>query len=68
MFDIEDGNIELTGLTISGGDGGTTDTGGIYQRFGTLTLENVVISNNKGSEGGGVVTREAPVAVRELDL
>ena len=53
MFRITDGNVWMSGLTIAGGVGDTDYyTGGIWQRFGALTLENMVFANNKGEDGG----------------
>jgi predicted outer membrane repeat protein len=65
MFRVTDGNVSISGLTIAGGAGNSNDySGGIRQRSGTLTLDNMVFANNKGVNGGAVFAQQAGVDVR----
>jgi hypothetical protein len=46
----------INGLTITGGNAGASEGGGIRQDSGsTLTLSDVTVSGNRGNYGGGVV-------------
>ena len=56
VFEVKKGDVSLSGLTIT--QGSTWDTGGaaIYQRSGDVTLEHMVLTENKvtqGAKGGG---------------
>jgi CSLREA domain-containing protein len=54
VFKINSGKtVTLTGFTVTGGSV-VGSGGGILNDHGTLTLNNMTISGNAGSEGGGV--------------
>jgi hypothetical protein len=44
----------VAGLTISNGDAGQQDSGGILNDHATLTIQSCVVQNNFGENGGGV--------------
>ena len=50
--------VELEGLTITGGNAGTSQGGGITNA-GDLTLTDCLITGNRAAEGGGIVTTGA---------
>jgi len=55
VFNISAGALVINDLTISGGNPGSSNGGGIFN-FGTLTLNSVVVSNNQvtgGTQYGG---------------
>ncbi len=52
MFDIQGGNVSLSGLVISGG-GSVTQGGVIYSQNATLTIKNTFISGGVASQAGG---------------
>lgn len=54
VFDINGGNVTLTGLTIAGG-GGVDHGGGIRSQNATLTLKNATVSGNTATQSGGGV-------------
>ena len=55
VFSISAGTaVNISGLTVSNGNAGPDDGGGILNS-GTLTLTNVTISNNSAKGGGGIV-------------
>jgi hypothetical protein len=56
VFTIKTGGevTTLVGLTIQNGNAGTSGGGGIYNRGGTLTLNDVFIKNNTATYGGGI--------------
>ena len=47
------GSLTTQDLTLSGGNGGNKNGGGLYSK-GTLHLTNTVVSNNVASGGGGL--------------
>jgi hypothetical protein len=56
VFAIDPGaSAELSGLTISGGNAGTTGNGGGLSNFGNTTLENCTLSGNFAGVPGGSV-------------
>ena len=61
FFEVK-GNLILSNGTISGGwnnlSGGQQDAGCIYINGGTVTLDNVTISNCKGDDGGAIKITE----------
>ncbi|HJQ23160.1 MAG TPA: right-handed parallel beta-helix repeat-containing protein [Blastocatellia bacterium] len=55
VFEVASGNtIKLSSLTISQGNAHFSDGGGIFNDGGTVTLANVVLSENSASEAGGI--------------
>ena len=54
VFDIEGGSLALSGVTITGGNAGTGDGGGILNDGGTLRLDHVVLRGNRARVGGGL--------------
>ena len=56
VFDVFPGvTLQLFDVTITGGDlAGRGDGGGIRVDNGTLQLNNVVVANNRASNGGGI--------------
>jgi predicted outer membrane repeat protein len=63
MFNINDGQMKFSGMTISGGNN-FERAGGIFQNKGSLLLENMVFANNKGVQGGAVHAQRATLVVR----
>ena len=53
--------VNLTALTITAGNGGGTEGGGIVNDGGTLTLTNSTVSGNTAAGGGGIVNRSTLV-------
>jgi hypothetical protein len=47
--------VSFSSLTISGGNSGTEDGGGIFN-YGTLSLEEVKVANNVARSGGGILS------------
>ncbi len=48
-------NVTLTGLTITEGNAGSGNGGGIYSSYGsTLTISGCTLSNNRAFDGGGI--------------
>jgi hypothetical protein len=57
VFFINQGvTTTLEGMTIRDGDGSDGGGGGIYNSYGTLTITNCTISDNKSNDGGGIVS------------
>ena len=55
VFEIRFGSAELSGLTITGGSGGSAASGGgLYNNNGTLALSNCTVSGNSANGGGGL--------------
>jgi hypothetical protein len=54
VFDIEGGSLALSGVTITGGNAGTGNGGGILNNGGTLRLDHVVLRGNRARVGGGL--------------
>jgi hypothetical protein len=54
VFDIEGGFLALSGVTITGGNAGTGNGGGILNDGGTLWLDHVVLRGNRARVGGGL--------------
>ena len=55
VFEIRFGSAELSGLTITGGSGGSAASGGgLYNNDGTLALSNCTVSGNSANGGGGL--------------
>ena len=48
----------ISGMTVQNGEGGN-DGGGI-RNLGNLTLTNVTVRDNIGSDGGGIISEGAP--------
>ena len=53
VFQVNFGAVNLSGLTINGGNN-PTGGGGIYNVFGSLTLSDCMVVGNTGSPGGGI--------------
>jgi CSLREA domain-containing protein len=55
VFDVKGGrSVSISGLTVTGGNGGSSG-GGIYNGFGsTLTLTNITVKGNSSGFGGGI--------------
>ena len=51
--------VDLTGLTITGGAVTDANGGGVYIGSGTLTLTNSTVSGNSASDGGGGIYSES---------
>jgi hypothetical protein len=56
VFQIDSGTVNLSGLTVSGGNAAGVNLGGGINNFGTLTITNSIISNNVSSDGGGGIS------------
>jgi hypothetical protein len=54
VFDIEGGSLALSGVTITGGNAGKGNGGGILNDGGTLWLDNVLLRGNRARVGGGL--------------
>jgi hypothetical protein len=55
VFDITAGNVAISGLTITNGNGGNGVAGGIFsERTSTLTVTGCTISGNIADSGGGI--------------
>jgi hypothetical protein len=54
VFDIEGGSLALSGVTITGGNAGTGNGGGIRNDGGKLWLNDVVLRGNHARKGGGL--------------
>jgi hypothetical protein len=54
VIDIEGGSLALERVTISGGNAGTGNGGGIRNDGGKLWLNDVVLRGNRAREGGGL--------------
>ena len=58
------GNVTIGGITISGGDAGTGDGGGIRtSSTGTLVLRGVELSGNSAARGGGIFVNAGTLVV-----
>ncbi|MFK8078917.1 MAG: cadherin domain-containing protein [Granulosicoccus sp.] len=58
VFELEDGTVTFSDLTIKGGDASTgfNEGGGIYiHESGSAFFENVVFENNKADDHGGAI-------------
>jgi hypothetical protein len=54
VFSIDNaGNLSISGVTVTGAK--NQGSGGAFANFGTLTVDNSIISGNSASEGGGIV-------------
>jgi hypothetical protein len=53
VFQITFGNVNISGLTISGGN--NTAGGGGFLNSGALTLNDVMVVNNSGGSGAGIL-------------
>ncbi|BAU44459.1 Calx-beta domain-containing protein [Leptolyngbya sp. O-77] len=64
IFTLQSG-IEATieGLTISGGNAGIGNGGGIANLGGTLTLQNLVVQNNQARLGGGIFNQSGTLTL-----
>jgi hypothetical protein len=54
VLDIEGGSLALSGVTITGGNAGKGNGGGILNDGGTLWLDHVVLRGNRARVGGGL--------------
>jgi len=54
VLTITNGNVTLTDLEITGNTSSASAGGIAYSGNGTLTLNNVAVTNNKGTSGGGI--------------
>jgi predicted outer membrane repeat protein len=54
VFNIETVTVTISGLTISGGNAGVGDGGGIYNR-GMLTVSSSTLSSNRANTYGGAI-------------
>jgi CSLREA domain-containing protein len=57
----------ISGLTITGGNSGNSDGGGV-RNYGTTTLTNCTISGNSASSGGGVFNEYGTVNLIECTV
>lgn len=53
VFQIDSGTVNLSNLTVTGGNSAGDNLGGGINNFGTLTITNSIISNNVSGNGGG---------------
>ena len=57
VFQVDGGvTASISGLTITGGNAGNGDGGGLLN-YGTTTLTNCTISGNSANDGGGLNNR-----------
>lgn len=70
VFDVFPGvTLQLSNLTITGGDlAGRGDGGGIRIDNGTLQLNNVIITENRASNGGGIYNTQSNVTITDSTL
>src|SRR5262249_32765221 len=62
VFTVESGlTVSLSGLTIAGGNAGTSNGGGL-DNFGALTVSNVIFSGNAATNGGGLANQSGATA------
>ena len=66
--------VDLTGLTITGGQAGAVGGGGIYNDDGTVTLTNVTVSGNSvtgtgpDASGGGIYNGFGTLTLRDVTV
>lgn len=66
-FSIENGNVTLQNITITGGDYGTG--GGLSNWAGTVTINNSTLSGNSGGfNGGGIYNNNGTLTVNNSTL
>jgi filamentous hemagglutinin family protein len=64
LFNITAGNVTLDSLTITNGNAGTVNGGGInHTGTGTLNVNNSTISNNTANQGGGIFTNSGTLNI-----
>ena len=70
VFEVMPGvTLQLFDVTISGGDlAGRGDGGGIRVDRGTLQLNNVIVTGNRASNGGGIYNNLSNVTVTDSTL
>jgi hypothetical protein len=54
LFDVEGGSLALSRMTITGGNAGKGNGGGIRNDGGKLWLNDVVLRGNRARKGGGL--------------
>ncbi|MFQ3615516.1 MAG: Calx-beta domain-containing protein [Cyanobacteriota bacterium] len=64
IFTLQSGaTATIEGLTISGGNPGAANGGGIANLGGTLTLQNLVVENNTARFGGGIFNQSGTLTL-----
>ena len=67
VFEIRDTGVEISDLTMANTGGLVLQGGGVYVApIGGVTLTDVTISNNQGSEGGGLYNAGGTAALNRV--
>src|SRR5207244_10607814 len=68
FFNDSAGIVTLQGLTIRDGNPGGSNPGGGIANAGTLTLVNIVVTENSAGGGGGGIVNYGTLTVSRSDI
>ncbi len=68
IFEVASGNVELSGLTLTGGSIFSNPGGGAILNYGTLSVTDSTISDNSGSGDGGGIFNTGALSVADSTI